>query len=141
MPKDEWGVKRQCGACGARFYDLMREPVECPKCGETYSPNAALAKGKVVKATAKAKVVADDDELEDDEDLVIDDGDKVEIDEDGDAVVVSSTDDADDDSDEVDDVDDDEDIADDVLLDDDEDDDDDDLGDFGVAADDNEKDT
>lgn len=140
MPKDEWGVKRQCGACGARFYDLQREPVDCPKCGETYSPLAAIAKGKVTRATASERAKDDDDELEDDEDLVIeDDGDKVEIDEDGDAVVVeASSDDDDDDDDDEDDVSED-DLGDDVLLDDDEDDDD-DLGDFSVGGDDNEKD-
>ncbi len=26
------GVKRQCGACGARFYDLGKRPVVCPRC-------------------------------------------------------------------------------------------------------------
>ena len=57
MPKDEWGVKRLCAACGVRFYDLGRNPVDCPKCGEAYSPAAAIAKGKVVKETA-AKVIA-----------------------------------------------------------------------------------
>ena len=34
MPKAEWGVKRTCLGCGARFYDLKRAPVVCPKCGE-----------------------------------------------------------------------------------------------------------
>lgn len=33
MAKPELGLKRQCVACGARFYDLMRAPAVCPKCG------------------------------------------------------------------------------------------------------------
>ena len=33
MPKPEWGVKRLCGECGDRFYDLGREPAICPNCG------------------------------------------------------------------------------------------------------------
>lgn len=33
MAKPELGLKRQCVACGTRFYDLMRAPPICPKCG------------------------------------------------------------------------------------------------------------
>ena len=27
------GTKRQCQACGAKFYDLRKKPVICPRCG------------------------------------------------------------------------------------------------------------
>lgn len=33
MAKPEWGTKRLCPNCGARFYDFMREPITCPACG------------------------------------------------------------------------------------------------------------
>ena len=33
MVKAELGLKRVCVACGARFYDLMKSPPVCPKCG------------------------------------------------------------------------------------------------------------
>ena len=33
MPKQELGLKRICMSCGARFYDLARQPAVCPKCG------------------------------------------------------------------------------------------------------------
>ena len=33
MAKLELGTKRVCVACGARFYDLMKSPAICPKCG------------------------------------------------------------------------------------------------------------
>jgi uncharacterized protein (TIGR02300 family) len=33
MAKPELGSKRVCVACNARFYDLNRQPVVCPKCG------------------------------------------------------------------------------------------------------------
>ena len=33
MVKPELGSKRVCVSCGARFYDLMRAPAVCPKCG------------------------------------------------------------------------------------------------------------
>lgn len=32
MVKPEFGAKRICVACGARFYDLGRHPAMCPKC-------------------------------------------------------------------------------------------------------------
>ncbi len=37
------GTKRTCqnNDCGARFYDLAREPAECPICGTTYVPPVA----------------------------------------------------------------------------------------------------
>jgi uncharacterized protein (TIGR02300 family) len=31
--KPEWGVKRTCQGCSAKFYDMRRGPVVCPKCG------------------------------------------------------------------------------------------------------------
>ncbi len=30
------GTKRHCGACGAPFYDLNRDPIVCPKCAAPY---------------------------------------------------------------------------------------------------------
>ena len=32
MVKPELGTKRVCVSCGARFYDLNRAPIVCPKC-------------------------------------------------------------------------------------------------------------
>ncbi|MCY4462902.1 MAG: TIGR02300 family protein [Albidovulum sp.] len=34
MPKEEWGLKHICAACETKFYDLMRNPIACPKCGK-----------------------------------------------------------------------------------------------------------
>ena len=42
MAKPEWGTKRICPSCGARYYDLMREPVLCPKCSTPFDPEAFL---------------------------------------------------------------------------------------------------
>lgn len=41
MAKPELGIKRQCGNCGAKFYDLARNPILCPKCGTVYEVNVA----------------------------------------------------------------------------------------------------
>ncbi len=38
MAKPEWGLKRTCFSCGARFYDLRREPVVCPVCSAVHDP-------------------------------------------------------------------------------------------------------
>lgn len=30
------GVKRQCQECGTKFFDLNRDPINCPKCGVVF---------------------------------------------------------------------------------------------------------
>ena len=42
MSKQELGVKRDCPECGARFYDLNKEPAQCPKCGAEFVPEPLL---------------------------------------------------------------------------------------------------
>lgn len=42
MVKAEWGTKRICHNCGARFYDLHRDPIICPKCSTPFDPEALL---------------------------------------------------------------------------------------------------
>lgn len=36
MVKAELGTKRTCPSCGARFYDLLKSPIVCPKCGVSF---------------------------------------------------------------------------------------------------------
>jgi uncharacterized protein (TIGR02300 family) len=40
--KAELGTKRTCPSCAARFYDLMKHPIVCPKCGQTFIAEALL---------------------------------------------------------------------------------------------------
>jgi len=42
LAKPEWGTKRICPSCGARYYDLLRDPVVCPKCSTPFDPEAFL---------------------------------------------------------------------------------------------------
>ncbi|MSO76623.1 MAG: TIGR02300 family protein [Alphaproteobacteria bacterium] len=49
MGKPEWGNKRACQGCGARFYDLRREAMVCPKCGHQHTAES-FAKTKRVRA-------------------------------------------------------------------------------------------
>lgn len=34
--KAELGTKRTCPSCAARFYDLLKSPIVCPKCGTSF---------------------------------------------------------------------------------------------------------
>src|SRR5215472_7152951 len=36
VAKPELGTKRLCASCGAKFYDLNKDPIHCPKCGAVY---------------------------------------------------------------------------------------------------------
>jgi uncharacterized protein (TIGR02300 family) len=36
VAKPELGTKRLCAGCGAKFYDLNKDPIHCPKCGAVY---------------------------------------------------------------------------------------------------------
>ncbi len=51
MAKPEWGTKRTCQSCSAKFYDMRRDPVSCPKCG-TVLDLEALVKPRRSRAVA-----------------------------------------------------------------------------------------
>ncbi len=36
MAKPELGTKRLCAGCGAKFYDLNKDPIVCPKCSTVF---------------------------------------------------------------------------------------------------------
>jgi uncharacterized protein (TIGR02300 family) len=57
VAKPEWGVKRTCLNCGARFYDLQREPIVCPACGAIVDA-AVQSKPRRARATPAMKVAA-----------------------------------------------------------------------------------
>ncbi len=44
MAKPELGAKRQCQNCGAKFFDLNKDPIVCPKCGTVFQGAAARAR-------------------------------------------------------------------------------------------------
>ncbi|MFC7738591.1 TIGR02300 family protein [Roseomonas sp. GCM10028921] len=92
MALAELGLKRTCVACGARFYDLTKNPAVCPKCGTEQPAEqprarraaAPLPEEKVRKRPAAvegadtddvevddtdADVAEDTDDLDEDEDL------------------------------------------------------------------------
>jgi len=36
VAKAELGIKRLCPNCGAKYYDLNKDPIICPRCGTQY---------------------------------------------------------------------------------------------------------
>ena len=71
MNEIELGVKRRCVSCGTKFYDFLKSPITCPKCGTEFDPEQLLksrkgrvaAKSAVVEATKKE---TDEDEFQTD---------------------------------------------------------------------------
>ena len=55
--KTERGTKRTCqsASCGARFYDLNRDPIACPICGTIYEMMTTTAVGAVAAAAEKPR--------------------------------------------------------------------------------------
>jgi uncharacterized protein (TIGR02300 family) len=67
MPKPEWGVKHSCTNCGARFYDMLRDPIVCPKC-DTEIDVTVIAKPKRIRSGVTAATASKD--VDRDEDLI-----------------------------------------------------------------------
>lgn len=57
MAKPDLGTKRSCLSCGAKFYDLNRDPILCPKCGAPFLV-AALSR---LRAESKSEDDEEDD--------------------------------------------------------------------------------
>jgi uncharacterized protein (TIGR02300 family) len=106
--KASWGTKRTCQNCAARFYDLNKSPIKCPKCGREHdredfvkvrrgrgaasaaataaaaaaAAKLALAKTKKVEDVAlddeAAAIETDDEALEDTDDLA-DEAEGIEV--------------------------------------------------------------
>ena len=105
MAKAEWGLKRTCQSCGARFYDLSKNPIECPKCGSEYDPEVLLKsrRGKAAAAVAKPVAAAVVEEVEaepaaaeaaeEEEDAVIEDTSELGEDEEDVAEVIENVED------------------------------------------------
>jgi uncharacterized protein (TIGR02300 family) len=64
VAKPELGSKRQCMSCGAKFYDLNRDPAVCPKCGTPMQATAVTRVAPPVVARARPAAVAEEPELE-----------------------------------------------------------------------------
>ena len=99
MAKPELGSKHLCMNCGAKFYDLNKDPAMCPKCG---TPMQASAVTRVAPpVVARARPAEEEPELEKDgpemvslDDVEAAEGGKEAVEDDIDAEdVVATTDD------------------------------------------------
>jgi len=59
VAKQELGMKRLCASCGAKFYDLGKTPIVCPKCGTTYDVPVVTARARPDAAAARAAAARD----------------------------------------------------------------------------------
>ncbi|MEH6629662.1 MAG: FYDLN acid domain-containing protein [Halopseudomonas aestusnigri] len=102
MTKPEWGSKHTCQSCEAKYYDFLKSPITCPKCGIVLDDTGdkdrtnIAADSNVVEL--KATVVDEVDDLDntaefpDEEELVhIDDAEDVDSDDDEDLQSVSAS--------------------------------------------------
>jgi uncharacterized protein (TIGR02300 family) len=105
VAKPEWGTKRLCTSCGARFYDLSRQPIECPKCHTVIDPDQVTrlkrSRSAVPEEVVKAKPVkpvevdaelaiegeAEIEDVDEDEDVVLEDASDLTDDEEFDEFV------------------------------------------------------
>jgi len=58
LAKPDLGTKRLCGNCGAKFYDLSKTPIVCPKCETVFvvAPVSSRARPEAARAAAAAVV-------------------------------------------------------------------------------------
>ena len=69
LVKADLGIKRVCPQCAARFYDLQKRPIECPKCQFTFEPESLYKQRRTrqPEPVAAVPVNADTDDEEDTE--------------------------------------------------------------------------
>lgn len=81
IPKRNLGGRHSCSVCGTRYYDLNREEIKCPKCGQPVADDgkvdprtAAMARLKAEGQARKGSAGMDGDDDADllDEDEIID---------------------------------------------------------------------
>jgi uncharacterized protein (TIGR02300 family) len=89
VAKAEWGTKRICLNCGARFYDMNRDPIICPACSTALDAvvQSRPRRARPAPKLAAVAVVADPVEAEVDDEVESDDEDEAVVadDEDDDA--------------------------------------------------------
>ena len=82
MARPELGTKRVCEDCGAKFYDLNRDPITCPKCGTIFEMEkpaqpvvAEVEEPEEEEAVVEADANTDDDDDEEAEVISLEDAD------------------------------------------------------------------
>lgn len=63
MAKPELGTKRLCGSCGAKFYDLGKDPIVCPKCSTVFQVATVASRPRPEAAAARPAAAPEEAEL------------------------------------------------------------------------------
>jgi uncharacterized protein (TIGR02300 family) len=100
LAKPEWGTKRMCLSCGARFYDFSRSPIACPACGAVFDLET-VSRSRRSRPAPRAVAAAAGLPVEDPELVVgpvagVEDAD-ADVDVEEDETVIDETDDAEED--------------------------------------------
>ena len=91
MAKPDLGSKQKCQNCGTKFFDLMKDPVVCPKCGTVQSGAGPSPSPRAAAFRQPAAAVEEDEtEAETPEVVSLDDADQID---DGKVAAVSPEDD------------------------------------------------
>jgi uncharacterized protein (TIGR02300 family) len=76
VAKPELGTKRLCASCGAKFYDLSKTPITCPKCGTVFEVLPASTRPRPDQVRpARAPEVAETPEAEEAELISLEEAD------------------------------------------------------------------
>ena len=62
MTKPELGTKRLCANCSARYYDLNKTPITCPKCGTPFEVVPVTTRPRPDQRAAARKVGVETEE-------------------------------------------------------------------------------
>lgn len=89
--KAKRGTKRTCGGCGAKFYDLNREPAICPMCETVFEIKKPEPKPK--KEPVKEEAPKEEAETEEADVLLEGEDDLIDIDDSDDDAIPSTDDD------------------------------------------------
>jgi uncharacterized protein (TIGR02300 family) len=61
VAKPELGTKRLCGNCGAKFYDLNKDPIVCPKCHTVMALAPVSSRGRPEPVAARAAAAPEEE--------------------------------------------------------------------------------
>ncbi len=75
MAKPELGTKRLCASCGAKFYDLNKTPITCPKCGTAFEVVPTTTRPRPDQARPVREVEAEAPEAEEAELISLEEAD------------------------------------------------------------------
>jgi uncharacterized protein (TIGR02300 family) len=75
VAKPELGSKRLCASCAAKFYDLNKTPITCPKCGTPFGVVPETPRARFDKRAAAREPEVEAEEVEEAELISLEEAD------------------------------------------------------------------